>query len=246
MGKKIVAFKEEYTNLLYELIRSTIRKIYSSEYNEEVLNYFLSYNTPDNILNDFKEGYTALYFLDNKLAGSGCLVERNIRRLFVLPEYQRIGVGTEIMKHLEQKAITNNQKFLELYSMTLSVDFYRKTGYTDLGICNYGIDITNSANYIRMAKNLITEKSHNTYHLDNKKFVIKKSIFPFLIGEEVLFIQKNELIRAFFPGRKKYNEELIGLLINDVLFLDYCFVNDGQYYKGQFQYNMIENIFLND
>ena len=241
MEKKIVAFKEEYTDLLYELIESTIKKIYASEYNDEVIKYFLSYNTPDHILKDFKEGYTALYFFDNKLAGSGCLVDKNIRRLFVLPEYQRIGVGTEIMKHLEHKAISNNKNFLELYSMTLSREFYIKLGYSILGLCNYGIDITNSANYIRMAKSLVSDKFQNHYHLNNKKFKIKDSVFSFLIGEEVLFIQQNNLVRAIFPKREKYNEELIGIISNDYLNLDYNFVNGDINYSGQGKYKLLKN-----
>ena len=233
MENKIIDFKIEYKDLLFELIISTIKEIYSSKYNEEIIKYFLSYNKPEHILTDSEEGYTALFFRDKKLVGSGCLVGTNIRRMFVLPEYQRIGLGTEIMRHLEQKARIKNQKFVELYSMTFSEDFYKKMGYTGLNVSNWKVDKSNTVNYIRMAKKLLIETESNDYHLNNKTFKIKNSMFPFLIGQEILFTQKNELVRATFPKREKLNEELIGLISGKSLFLNYSFVNENKNYTGQ-------------
>jgi GNAT superfamily N-acetyltransferase len=154
MKINIIPFRKEYTHLLYNVIKKTIREIYSSLYPIEIINYFLSYNAPENILIDSIEGYTALFFKDNQLIGSGSLVETNIRRLFVLPEYQLKGIGTAILKHIEQKALEKNCKYLELYAMMLSVNFYRKMGYSELGICNYIVDNSNSVDYMKMEKKL--------------------------------------------------------------------------------------------
>ena len=152
MKHEIIPFNEIYTHSLYELIRQTIVEEYSEFSASDVIDYFLSYNQPDNILTDSKKGYTALCFIDNKLAGSGSLVNNNLRRVFVLSEYQRIGIGTLIMKHLENKAIENRLDFTELYAMMSSVGFYKTLGYRELAQCRYKTFGSNFVNYIRMVK----------------------------------------------------------------------------------------------
>ena len=145
-------FSDKFTDILFNLCRTTIKDLYLPLYSEVVVNYFLSYNQPENIQYDSKIGYTALLFGNNDLVGSGCIVGTNIRRLFVLPNYQRAGFGTLILKHLEQKSVENNCNFLDLYAMINTIDFYKKLGYKEMGICNYIVNKNCSVDYMRMSK----------------------------------------------------------------------------------------------
>jgi len=148
----IKPFKNDFTDILFDMVKSTVKQMYGTLYPDNAIDYILSYNTPEHILNDSKEGYTVMCFKDNILTGSGCLLGTNIRRLFVLPEYHRIGIGTAIVNHLEQKAIENNCKSVDLYAMPHSIDFYKKNGYVELELCNYVVDDYNSVDYIKMEK----------------------------------------------------------------------------------------------
>ncbi|MCL2073949.1 MAG: GNAT family N-acetyltransferase [Marinilabiliaceae bacterium] len=150
----ITPFSKKYLSNLFELCRTTIEQIYSALYDREVVNYFLSYNQPENILSDSKIGFTALVFSDDNLIGSGCLLENNIRRIFVLPKYQRAGIGTKIVKCLEQKAIENSCSLVDLFAMMPTIDFYEKMGYSQLEICNYKVNNNLCVDYMKMFKNL--------------------------------------------------------------------------------------------
>ena len=65
MKYEIIPFNEKYIHSLFELIRQTVMEEYSEFYTSNVIDYFLSYNQPDDILTDAQEGYTALCFIDN-------------------------------------------------------------------------------------------------------------------------------------------------------------------------------------
>ncbi|MDR2928622.1 MAG: GNAT family N-acetyltransferase [Cytophagaceae bacterium] len=149
---RLVSFSEEHTETMYDLIKRTLTGTYSSIYNTDFIDYFLSYNEPCNILSDSKNGHSVLCFSNRLLIGTGCVVNTNIRRVFVLPEYQRNGIGAHIVKYLEDKVKKNGLSFVELYAMLPVVEFYKKLCYTELFDCIYKTSDGNPVNYMRMIK----------------------------------------------------------------------------------------------
>ena len=232
MKYEIIPFTEKYTRTLFELICQTIREEYSEYYTSDAIDYFLSYNQPDDILNDAQKGYTALFFIDGKLVGSGGLVNNNIRRVFVLSEYHRKGIGTLILKHLENKAKENNLDFTELYAMTPSVSFYKTLGYSELIQCQYKTCGNSFVDYIRMAKSLITPNVNILPDLNNKRFIFNSIKYPFLNGKEVLFFLYDNIIMSVFPERREYNEEMIGTIEKSFVSLNYFFVENNREHRG--------------
>ena len=154
MNYKIIPFTKEYTDTLYEMCKTTINELYLPLYPDQVVEYFLSYNQPKHIRKDSKKGYTALFFVDDKLVGSGCLLGTTLKRLFVLPDYHLKGIGTLIVKHLEEKAIENKCKTIDMFAMTYTAYFYQKLGYSELGFSNYTVDKDHTVDYMRMYKDL--------------------------------------------------------------------------------------------
>lgn len=48
--------------------------------------------------------------------------------IFVLPEYKHKGIGTELLKHLEQELKNCHIHILQLISITDNINFYKKSG----------------------------------------------------------------------------------------------------------------------
>ena len=52
---------------------------------------------------DIENGYTSLLKIDENIVATGCFVDNHITRVYVLPEYQKKGYGTFIMKTIENQ-----------------------------------------------------------------------------------------------------------------------------------------------
>jgi GNAT superfamily N-acetyltransferase len=67
---------------------------------------------------------------NGSIAGTGTLLGKNIRRVFVLPCHQGKGIGGRIMTELELKAKYDHVDIIDLDSSMVSVEFYHRLGYT--------------------------------------------------------------------------------------------------------------------
>jgi len=56
-----------------------------------------------------------------------------LKWLYILPEYQGIGLGSQLLQHLEAIGWEAGLKLLRLHAAPASVEFYRKRGYRDVG-----------------------------------------------------------------------------------------------------------------
>jgi ribosomal protein S18 acetylase RimI-like enzyme len=78
---------------------------------------------------------------DGHLVGVAALTEESegvgrMRWVFILPEYQRRGVGTALVLHLEQKAIEAGYRSMKLRTAAgadWAISFYEKLGYRRTG-----------------------------------------------------------------------------------------------------------------
>ena len=59
----------------------------------------------------------------------GSTIESILLTIFVLPEYQGKGIGTKIIKTLEQDEFFLRAKRIEIPASITAVEFYRKMGY---------------------------------------------------------------------------------------------------------------------
>jgi GNAT superfamily N-acetyltransferase len=56
-----------------------------------------------------------------------------LKWLYILPEYQGIGLGSQLLQQLEAIGWEAGLKLLRLHAAPASVEFYRKRGYRDVG-----------------------------------------------------------------------------------------------------------------
>ena len=97
--------KPEDANEICEIVQDTIKKVYPKYYLPEIVDMFCELHNEDNIGADIKNENVYVILENNKIIGTGTIKEKNITRVYVLPEFQGKGFGTFIMRKLEEKIV---------------------------------------------------------------------------------------------------------------------------------------------
>ena len=133
MGNYIRKFMREDTEQLSRMIEHTIEESYKWVYPIEVRELFKSENSPDMILErSIKQNVLVAVDPedDDRLIGTGSLVNDKIFAVYVHPEHQGNGIGIKLMKELEKLALANDVNTIELSASISSKDFYTKLGFS--------------------------------------------------------------------------------------------------------------------
>lgn len=78
----------------------------------EVVDFFCEHHSEDAIEKDINNGYVSVLKIDGDIVATGCFVDNHITRVYVLPEHQKKGYGTFIMKNIEEQI---GEKFDKAY-----------------------------------------------------------------------------------------------------------------------------------
>lgn len=93
--------KLEELRAVYDVVQQTIKTIYPRYYPMEVVDFLCEHHSEDVIAKDIKNGYVSVLKIDGTIVATGCFVDNHITRVYVLPEHQKKGYGTFIMKNTE-------------------------------------------------------------------------------------------------------------------------------------------------
>ncbi len=121
--------KEEDLQAVYDVVQHTIRTIYPKYYPAEVVDFFCEHHSKAAILNDIKNGYVSVLKIDENIVGTGCFEDNHITRVYVLPEHQKKGYGTFIIKNLEAR-ISKKYDKAYLDASLPAAALYEKLGYS--------------------------------------------------------------------------------------------------------------------
>lgn len=142
---------EAVSNLLAVTLRTTNIKDYSSEYIENQIKT----HQPQNILEWASWMHFYVVCDVEKIVGCGAIGpywwkidESSLFTIFVLPEYQGIGIGRKIIQTLEQDEYFLRAKRIEIPASITATPFYRKMGYD----YKNGITAPDSEGLIRLEK----------------------------------------------------------------------------------------------
>ena len=124
----VIQVKADMVSEVYELIQRTIAEIYTRYYSDEAVRFFSELHSEKNILKDILDGKVYAVTLGQDVVGTGTLNGDHIRRVFVLPQFQRQGIGTLIMDFFESKIIKNHGAAW-LDSSLPAGKFYKNRGY---------------------------------------------------------------------------------------------------------------------
>ena len=109
-------------------MQDTIQTIYPQYYPHEIVGFFRNLHSKENIAADIDSGHVRVLVSDNCLVGTGTFSENHISRLFVLPDFQKNGYGSQIMQCLEKEiSIEHNLAILD--ASLCATCFYEHKGY---------------------------------------------------------------------------------------------------------------------
>ena len=129
-------FQNEDANELADVIAKTLRTTNIQDYSLEYIENDISFLTAEKLIE--RSSWTNIYVVcdDNKIIGCGAIGsywgkedESSLFTIFVLPEYQGMGIGRKIIETLEQDEYFLRAKRIEIPASITAVEFYRKMGY---------------------------------------------------------------------------------------------------------------------
>jgi ribosomal protein S18 acetylase RimI-like enzyme len=147
-------FKLSDLDTVRDLIHNTIDISYSRAYNTEAIKYFKNYHNDKNILKAVKEGYIVVLEKDNRIIGTGTLIDDYITRVFVNPEFQKQGLGKLLMQKLEAKAFSAGISVIKLDSSLPAKKFYDSLGYKTVRKTFVKVENGKKLDYYKMEKSL--------------------------------------------------------------------------------------------
>ncbi len=235
MDYRIDKFDIRSIDEIYNLIFTTVKHCYRDYYPKEAVDFFLSYHSKDAIL---KEGnHLIVLIVDDKIAGTGTLIDTEIKRVFVLPQYHGRGFGSIIMSHLETEALHKGYKITELHSSLFAKRFYDKLGYKFFKLGKTIVGNNEILYFQRMAKQLIHFEYDKTIDFNEKKFrVIKNEGENAEVNTDTsfYFYQREGLLYTEYSGGNIKYGEMFGILQNNNISFYYQHENmDGKIRKGK-------------
>lgn len=123
-----LATKENVQDV-YNIVQHTIKTIYPKYYPVEVVDFFCELHNKDAIAKDIENGHVKILEVDDKMIATGCFMENHITRVYVLPEYQKKGHGTYIIKNMEAEIMEKYDK-VNLDASLPAAALYEKLGFT--------------------------------------------------------------------------------------------------------------------
>ena len=118
-----------------KITQDTIKAVYPKYYPTGAVEFFLKHHKDENIINDIKQGKVYILQHDNgEYIGTITVDGNEIKRLFVLPEYQHKGFGRELMDQAEI-VIAQDYNEIVLDASFPAKNIYRKRGYVETDYC---------------------------------------------------------------------------------------------------------------
>jgi len=116
--------------VIHSIVHSTIKEVYPKYYPEGVVDFFLTHHSLENIKKAVNIEFILLIECDGEIVGTGAIYENQIKRMFVLPEFQGKGYGSMLLDRLEQQAANKVMPMLCWILLCL------RTVFTKKGLCS--------------------------------------------------------------------------------------------------------------
>lgn len=216
---------------VYDVVQHTIKSIYPKYYPREVVDFFCEHHSTNAIEKDIKNGYVSVLKIEGNIVATGCYVDNHITRVYVLPEYQKKGYGTFIMKNIEAQ-ISEKYDKAHLDASLPAAALYEKIGFYTIRHECYPVENGVILAYEVMEKEL--HKIATDINYDGRKFIPKINSENGEVNEQTAFIyhQNGNLLWAEYSGGDILKGSLIGtVLCNGELDFVYHHMNQNMQIK---------------
>jgi GNAT superfamily N-acetyltransferase len=192
-----------------QITHDTISEIYSHYYADGVVDFFLKHHSRENVLLDIENGIVWLLEEDGCLVGTVTVKENAVNRLFVLPEYQSRGYGSQLMDFAENK-IAEKFGYVHIDSSLAAKEMYLKRGYWEKKTCRIPADNGDILIYDEMEKQVAKQWGRINYN--GKIFTPQSNTENGEVDEETIFhyFQENNLLWAEYSGGDVLKGRMIG------------------------------------
>ncbi len=206
--------KIEDLQTVYDVVQRTIKTIYPKYYPEEVVNFFCEHHSRNAIAKDIENGYVSVLKIDGNIVATGCFVDNHITRVYVLPEYQKKGYGTFIMKNIEDQI---SEKYDKAYldASLPAAALYEKLGFSTIEHERYPVE-----NGVILAYEVMEKKLHKNFskiNYDGRKFIPKMNSKNGEVSDQTVFLyhQNGTLLWAEYSGGDILKGSLIGCVLDN-------------------------------
>lgn len=110
-------------------VRETIEAVYPHYYPAGAVDFFLELHSEAQIQEAMLKEDVYLAMAEETILGTGSIRRNEICRLFILPEYQKKGYGSQVMDLLEEKILENHGK-VHIDASFPAERMYLKRGYS--------------------------------------------------------------------------------------------------------------------
>lgn len=132
----------DMADAIHHILHTTIKTVYPKYYPGEVTDFFCRHHSREHILEGIASGNMGVLTDGDALIGTGCYNNNHITGVYVLPEYQKRGCGSQIMDCLEAE-IAKKYDTVLLDASLAAVFLYEHRGYQTVGhgICELENDV---------------------------------------------------------------------------------------------------------
>lgn len=142
---------------IYNVVQRTIKTIYPKYYPAEVVDFFCEHHSVDAIWKDIENDCVSVLKTDDNIVATGCFVENHITRVYVLPEYQKKGYGTFIIKNMEEQ-IAQKYDHVYLDASLPAAALYEKLGFSTIKHEKYPVE-----NEVVLVYEIMEKKLHKNF-----------------------------------------------------------------------------------
>lgn len=122
----------DMADAIHHILHTTIKTVYPKYYPGEVVDFFCRHHSREHILEGIASGNMGVLADGDVLIGTGCYDKNHITGVYVLPEYQKRGCGSQIMDCLEAE-IAKQYDTVLLEASLSAVFLYEHRGYRTVG-----------------------------------------------------------------------------------------------------------------
>lgn len=199
---------------IYDVVQQTIKTIYPKYYPQEVVDFFCEYHSIEAISKDIKNGDVSVLKIDGNIVATGCFVNDHITRVYVLPEFQKKGYGTFIIKNIEEKISAKYDKAYLDASLPAAA-LYEKLGFATIKHDRHLVENGVILAYEVMEKEL--HKASTKINYDGRKFIPKMNSENGEVSEQTVFLyhQSGSILWAEYSGGDILKGSLIGSVLDN-------------------------------
>ena len=148
-------FIPEDSKEVSDLIVKTLREVNIKDYSKEYIENEVQRMQPNRILKRAEWTHFYVVCVENKIVGCGAIGpywnkadESSLFTIFVLPDYQRKGIGRRVIETLEKDEYFLRANRIEIPASITAVPFYIKMGYS----YKNGITVPDDEGLLRLEK----------------------------------------------------------------------------------------------